>query len=419
MKIGFWLTTPKRFDPRKVDETPFGGAEMSAINLAKELARKRRVSDNPSKHDMNVYREAKELRTDCVQAKFSHSPIVLLGNIKHAYLAEDSFIHFMPYSDLKLLDLDILIVVRADQNLLNPRRNHLYFVKRPKHILLWTGDAYDQPNNQILHDTYAVRDIDLVIAKSNWQKETLLQHFPLLKKVEVMYNGVPDDIPEATYTESPRFVYASTAYRGLYRFLDIWPKIKERIPDATLDCYCKTTLYLDDNPRECEFESLYDEILAMEGTSIKEPLPQKEFHKALTQYYAMLYPNSGFVESSCGVVLEAMCIGLPVIAPKQHGLGETLELCTGYDWFTCKLDLSDFVSALLKFKEWDDGNGDGTSSREKFFTGDGGARSFNLSQYSWSKVAQRWENLLFRITGKTEDKIFQESSSAYSPEVVS
>jgi len=302
MRIGFWLTTPTRFNPAEIDKTPFGGAEISAINLAKHLAKN---IDN----DIVVYGNS------------------ICNNDLREWFHDD--VLYKPYGDLRLHNsLDVLICVRADQNLLNPRRNHVYFGENRPKIILWTGDAFDQPNNQaIFHDTYCLKTFDLIVAKSNWQKESLVRHFPLLskEKVQVIYNGVDSNsIPQPTVTTEPRFVYASTAYRGLHRFLDIWPKIKEKIPDATLDCYCKTTLYIDDNPRESEFLPLYSKLSALPGISIKEPLPQQDFLKQLSTYRLMLYPNSGFLESSCGVALQSMACGVPVITTNAAGLGETI-----------------------------------------------------------------------------------------------
>lgn len=392
MRIGFWLTTPKKFDPAKIDETPFGGAEISAINLAKEL------SCN-EEHRITVF-------GNCSSANIggNENPIG---------------VSYWPYESLKNKSLDVLICVRADQNLLNPRRNHQYFGSiRPKKVILWTGDAFDQPNNQaIFHDSYCLKTFDLIVAKSNWQKESLLKHFPLLskEKVQVMYNGVDSNsIPPITVTTEPRFVYASTAYRGLHRFLDIWPKIKEKIPNATLDCYCKTTLYIDDNPRESEFEGLYDKISAMPGVTIKDPLPQKDFLKELSKYRLMLYPNSGFLESSCGVVLQSMACEVPVITTDSAGLSETVRLGVGnYLVFEGEYYDSRFVDAVmcqmksLNIKE------DAKSSRDMI-----------LENYSWEKVAERWDSLIQTLTSPSETKELtankydsQESASEFSPAV--
>jgi glycosyltransferase involved in cell wall biosynthesis len=63
----------------------------------------------------------------------------------------------------------------------------------------------------------------------------------------------------------------------------------------------------------------------MPGVTVNDPLPQKEFLKILPTYYAMLYPNCGFEETVCGVALEAMASGVPVITSAVAGLVETIN----------------------------------------------------------------------------------------------
>lgn len=371
MKIGFWLTTPKQFDPSKLDETPFGGAEISAINLAKQLAYEL--------HEVTVFANV----LSC--GDYFYEPC----NFNPENENEES-LYFTTYDSLKKSNnLDVLICVRADQNLLNPRRNAQYFGRNKPKIILWTGDAYDQPNNQIFHDQYCLNEIDLIVTKSNWQRDTLLQHFPLLSlsKMQVMYNGVDsDNIPEPKEVTEPRFVYASTAYRGLHRFIDIWPKIKERIPKATLDCYCKTTLYIDDNPGDKQYQWIYDALEKLDGVTIKEPLPQKEFLKELSGYYAMLYPNTGFLESSCGVALQSMACGVPVVTSARGGLPETINMGLSYCIDQDKDYDEKFVKVVNIFwdhKKWKNQHSDICRRRI-------------CNNYSWKEVAKKWQSLILK-----------------------
>lgn len=365
MKIGVWLTTPVRFDPAKVDETPFGGAERSALSLAEKLA---------TDHQVTVFANCDPGKVGDINYRPYH---ILTNQSIPAYVT-----------------VDTLIIVRADQNVLNPRRMDVrqYATK----VILWTGDAYDQPNNQIFHDKFCLKQLDLICTKSHWQRETLLRHFPLLDpdKMIVMYNGVPDDIPESTYPTDPKFVYASTAFRGLHRFLDIWPLIKKRIPEATLDCYCKKKLYMGSDDSDNEFRGLYAKLERLEGIVIKEPLPQKPFHVGLTNYAAMLYPNCGFPESSCGVALEAMAIGMPVIASQQAGLIETLSMGHGY---TVEGDpeSQEYVNNFVDRVE--------IVYRTQVANWNRKSRKNLLANYSWSKVAQSWQNLLSSLIHTTEN----------------
>lgn len=381
MRLGFWLTTPKLIEYHP-DKIPMGGAERSAINLSRKLS--------------------------------GFFPVSVFGNFKKSAVTiyDDNLYDVVgyKYSDLiRHSELDVLICVRADPNLLNPRSNHVHFGENKPKIILWTGDAWDQPNNQLLHDKYCRKEIDLIVCKSNWQRDTLLKYFPTLSpsEVRVMYNGVDADyirsLPLVAASRSPSFVYASTAYRGLHKFLTIWPKIKERIPDATLDCYCKTTLYLDDNQRESEFQGLYDKISALPEVTIKEPLSQKAFLRELSKYRLMLYPNDNFLESSCGVALQSMACGVPVITTNSAGLEETVDFGNGH-----LVDVGDDYDNDFARRVDVVYNKKGMSD---IWENEG--RDNILNNYSWEKVSERWEQLL-QTVAVTEKQNQSKSCQEYS-----
>lgn len=376
MRIGFWLTTPRRFDPAKIEETPFGGAEISALHLARQLR------GLPYRHDVTVY-------ANCDVA-------VADGLMLYPYSSLDSH-SYKPK--------DVLVVVRADQNLLNPRRMDVR--QMAEKVVLWTGDAYDQPNNQILHDVHSLKQIDLIVTKSNWQMESLARHFPLIPggKLTTVYNGVNADRLNMQTVDEPRFVYASTAYRGLRKFKTIWPMVQKMIPNATLDCYCKTTLYMEDNPRDEEWKPLYSELAKLPGLTIKEPLPQGEFLNRLGGYYAMLYPNCDFVESSCGVGLQALASGLPLVTSAVAGLKElqgAILVCGEPDSDEYDRRFVGEVEYVWKLK-----------GIRKVQAG----RAKDIAErQNWKEKAKEWEQLLTQTLEKQQSTNgFRKSASGFSP----
>lgn len=308
MRIAFWFTTSKLLDIDEIDEGRIicGGIEREALNLAKEL------------HPFFTGQD------------HAH-PIYIFGNVKERGGIYNHALFFR-YEDLpKIIEhatFDVLIVARAHE-LLSPRRTRFLFSeKRPKKVILWSGDSFDQSNNELLHDKLTVDNLDAIVLKGEWQKETWLQNFMHLqnKPIHVIRKGldVASMAKERSVCEAPRFIHASTAYRGLELFLKLWPKIKEQIPEATLDCYTKTTLYLDNNNQELPYLSLYQQMEKLPGVTVKEPLPQTEFFKVLPNYYAMLYPNT-FEETVCGTALESMASGVPIITSERAGLIETVK----------------------------------------------------------------------------------------------
>lgn len=381
--IGFWLSTPRRFDPVKLDETPFGGAEISAINLARTLA------DNLNEE------------------------ILIFGNIEKSVTRQPAWkkgkITFHSYWKLRELKVDKLICVRIDPRICDPRVNPQFLPEVKPEIIVWTGDEHTQPNNQILHDKWSLKEISRIVCKSNWQKNDLLNHFPLVPedKIQVIYNGVNLDILPMPKTQvGPKFIYASTAFRGLHKFLKIWPMIRKRIPDATLDCYCKTTLYIQNNARESEFSALYEALRTLPGVMIFDPLPQKDFLNILPNYYAMLYPNSGFMESSCGVALESMACGVPVVTSAKAGLVETIK--QGYGILVHENPESDeynetFVKQTVKL--WENKKQRDLSAIE--------AMGKVRKNYSWQTAAQDWSDLM-GLTSLESQESWSESQQGHS-----
>lgn len=307
MKIAFWTTTAKKLDPAEIATGKIicGGSEREMLCLAKELHQRYACASNPH-------------------------PVLVFGNVGKSQSLPDQPL-FLDYTELqKVEDLEILIVTRAQKEVLNPRYTGKQLTRK---TILWSGDSFDQPNNEILYDKWTVEAINRIVLKGHWQWTTWRENFPLLQpeKVAIIRKGLDLEsmLLEPSKADKPKFVYASVAFRGLYRFLEIWPKLKAKLPAATLDCYCKTTLYVDNNTQEQDYKELYEKIGALPGVTIKEPLPQKEFFKILPSYYAMLYPNCGFDETVCGVALESMASGVPVVTSARAGLVETIKAGDG------------------------------------------------------------------------------------------
>jgi len=384
-RVAFWLGTPVEFDPKHVKDVPLGGAEISAINLANALSKR------------NIH-------------------VTIYCNAKYMLLGEN--VKYRKYESLKNESnkIDFFICVRADSRVLNPIMSKEWLGSvEPEKVIVWTGDESSQPNNKIFNDPLALNLIDLICVKSFWQKNDLLKSFPLLKSknVSVIRNGhaiksdslildnfgrVPS-IPVAT-----KFVYASTAYRGLHNFLEIWPMIKSKISFATLDCYCKLSLY-GKNVRD-RFTPLYKKLNNLDGICIKEPMPQKDFLKILSSYDMMLYPNTDFNESSCGVALQSSFVGVPVITTARAGLVETVErICCG---FVLPYDANDpdFAKNYAQYVV--------------DLAGSVAARSLSISlayssfeKYTWKKISNQWIDI-FNIMGESSALIGKESGTQVS-----
>ena len=288
MDISFWLTTP--VDLSDGLDRPLGGAEVSAVQLATELAKTNTVY---------IY---------CNTAK---------------KYTERNMVMF-PYNEIQQHELDTLIVVRAHE-ILNTRIR-AWFKKRPRILINWSGDAYDQPNNAIFGDKWLCDHMDGFVTKSKWQRETLNTMYPnLINKTKVIYNGVDDSLfPDAPTVDENKFIWASTWYRGLDQMPEIWKRIKTELPDAHLKVYAKTSLYMDGN-QDIQAKALFAALESLDSVTVHDPVPQRELINELATAKLLLYPNAHFMESSCGVVQQSICAGTPVITSARAGLPETVS----------------------------------------------------------------------------------------------
>ena len=291
MKIVFGFTSNTRLMTEKNwGKVPMGGAEISAINLGEEL-----------------------LKLNCDVTYF----------LRRAEPFDRFDLHVRRHDQARdNIDVDCFIWVRPHPGL----QKNLPNVSKK---LLWSGDAFDQPSNDIFLNKEVAQSLDAFVFKSSWQRAKIVEKYPYINpnKAHVIYNGIKEghyrDI-EDIEPQKNRFIHASTWYRGVKNFVYIWPRIFERLPDAELHIFSNTSLYSDLIGKEDGWTPIAEELSRMPGIILREPVPQSILTREIRKAWLMLYPNTGFVESSCGTALQSISAGTPVVATKRAGLPETV-----------------------------------------------------------------------------------------------
>lgn len=287
MNISFWLTSTTRLmNYANWGKVPMGGAEISALNLGKELLDRG--------HRINYFLQRCE--------PFDKENLYIR---RHDQMFDEVIQYF--------------VCVRPHPVLQGK------FGKVKK--ILWSGDAFDQPSNDIFYDEKIVKSMDAFVFKSNWQQEKILEKYFKIKsdKTQVIYNGYKSEFysQNGILPNPKRFIYASIWYRGMKNFINIWPEILKKIPDAEIHVFGKASLYSEHNDDQGYYE-IAEELIKLPGMILREPVPQKILAQEIKKAWLMLYPNTGFVESSCGSALQSIASGTPVIATKRAGLVETI-----------------------------------------------------------------------------------------------
>ena len=195
-----------------------------------------------------------------------------------------------------------------------------------KHVNLWLHDMPDSPAHVEYVD--ASNKADSVVALSQFHKKKMLEYFPDADptKIVVIGNGVASEYFDGASDRDPhKLLYTSTPHRGLDILLEVFPKIKELVPQTTLDVYSSMKVYGDAFAQEDdEFQHLFDKAKKMEGVNYFGTVKKEVLGKAMRDAGVLAYPCN-FPETLCVTALEAQRAGLPIITSTAGALPETCD----------------------------------------------------------------------------------------------
>lgn len=173
--------------------------------------------------------------------------------------------------------------------------------------------------------------------------------------------------------------YFSAYYRGLECLLKMWPSIREKVPDATLDVYYGWESWLglegpDDfyERMEAKFEELKDQGLTVHGR-----VSHEELAKAMNAIQVWAYPTE-FTEIHCITALKAQEAGCYPVVTNVGALAETVQSGVKLKTqriYTDEYQQEKFVEAVVNALE-NDLTGTPTEGTD------------------WSDVAKKWDAVI-------------------------
>lgn len=219
--------------------------------------------------------------------------------------------------------------------------------------VLWTHDLYydiqvpGYPRDFIPQEW--VDRIDHIMAVSNFHKDILEQVHPTFKgKVVASRNGIdPSRYLNRNISKQPyKYFYSSDWQRGIDQLVEIWPAIKEEIPDAELHVAYSYDLIrhlyklTGDTAKLRKVEDIYAKLKALPGCFYHDRLSQQELADLQLSCEAWLYPpdpnnpDGGFLETYCITAVEAQAARAYPICRKNGALRETVLDCIKWerDW---------------------------------------------------------------------------------------
>ena len=178
-------------------------------------------------------------------------------------------------------------------------------------------------------------------------------------------------------------IYASSYDRGLVHLLLIWSKIKEAVPDATLNIYYGWQTYdaiFKDNPERKVWKEKVNKMMQQDGITHHGRVSHKELSEAFARNDIFAYPTD-FQEISCQNAMTAQIYGSIPVVTNYAALKETVGFGKKVDADITSSKgkekyLNELVQALTddKWKE---------EERSKMIP-------WAKEKFSWDKVADQW-----------------------------
>ena len=164
-----------------------------------------------------------------------------------------------------------------------------------------------------------------IFCLTEWHKEHFLENFPTCRERTEVFSYGLDSSRFQRGTKRPRsFLYSSFPNRGLLPLLQMWPRILERWPDATLDVFC-------DLDHEWTNRVFGEGIVAIKGllapglagVTMRGWVSKEELAAAWARTETWLYPCT-FAETFCLTALEAAASGTLVVCSDLAALQNTV-----------------------------------------------------------------------------------------------
>lgn len=299
MKIALINFTPMRYDVRTPVDSPLGGSESALCYLSVELAKRG--------HEICLFADVKKKKK------------------------VDGVIH-IPRGQMNKNELDGVEVVIV-QNTLWRVKDIRKMLPRQAKMVFWTQHAANEVAVEGLKDKKIADLFDLMVMISYWQAEDYEKKFLLDRsKVVIIRNAIAPSFERLfgrgeniwkTKGDSLEMAYTSTPFRGLDVLIRMWPKIKNRFPEAKLSIFGGMETYQQDNR---QFGEYYRMAKRLDGVRVLGAMGQGELADRLKKIKVLVYPNT-FAETGCTSVMEAMAAGLVVVTSEFGALPET---CMGF-----------------------------------------------------------------------------------------
>ncbi len=274
-----------------------GGSEEAVVYLSRELARQG--------WSVTVYNDRED---EYFEAHIATSAVTS-SNMPQ-------LVHYKPWTMFNPNDtFDVVVSWRAPQ----------FFNGMDIKARLKCVDLHDTPVGHVTISDTSIKNVDLFFFKSKYQTE--YGDVPQ-EKIVIAPNGiVPDHFAGVDVERNPlKVIFGSSADRGLDVLCDIWPKVKEAVPQAELVwAYGWNTFdtFHTNNPERMKWKWQTVRKMQLNGVKDLGRLSHEDLAKEMLSCGVWAYPTS-FPEISCITAMKAQVAGLDCVTSGFAALQETV-----------------------------------------------------------------------------------------------
>lgn len=337
-------------------EKGIGGSEEAVIYLSRELAN--------LGWDVTVYNDREEPYED------------EMGQ-RNALAGRTNPVHYKPWTTFNPAD---------EFNVIVGWRNPAFFSTVKINARLKLIDMHDMPLGHTDITEIHSKNVDKFMFKSKFQADIV--DIPDSQKAIISNGIVTQQFNKDVKRRKHSVGYYSSYDRGLPCLLHLWPRIKEQVPDATLDIYYgwnSFDQFHKDNPERMKWkwQTIRDLAkLKKEGVTEHGRVSHERLAEVLLETEVWAYPTQ-FPEINCITALKAGKAGCIPVTSGYAALQETvLEDQPDYaeTIYTDKLKQDEFVERIVKALK------EGRNEEKRAYY------SQKYDKYDWSQIAKKWDH---------------------------
>ena len=230
------------------------------------------------------------------------------------------------------------------------------------------------------------KKFDKLVFVSHWQQQMYNAYLGVpFDAGVVLQNAIEPIVPHEKPLDKIRLVYFSTPHRGLELLYPSFNHLYKKYGDKIeLNVFSSFDLYGWEE-RDKQYESVFKLLKEHPGINYSKSVPNEKIREELKRSHVLAYPSI-WQETSCLVLIEAMCAGLTAVHSSLAALPETSMGCTYmYDYTENQLVHMQRFTQTLEEAIMDTSDRMSVSEDRVEFLNE---------TYSWYNRKLQWENLL-------------------------